>query len=179
MGIPMPEPPPPPPGYVPPPEPRPPEPRPPQRPRQEYHQRHHHAPSPPIPPSPPNPYTIPSPPQQWGPVFNAPAPYQPGASRQSSWRQRPQRSPQPAYVAPYVPPVVPLPPLIQQPQSVSMNQAYCPRERHDHTRRTEEFGMEWLRPEVPNEMFGLIGETLLCPLKVTLYVLGELFRRAV
>jgi len=171
----MPEPPPPPPGYVPPREPRPPEPQPPQRSRQEYHQRNYHPPSP---PSPPNPYTIPSPPQQWGPVFVTPAPYQPNTSRQSSWRQRPQRSPQPAYVAPYVPPVIPLPPLIQEPQSVSMNQASCPRERQDHTRRTEEFGMEWLRPEVPNEMFGLIGETLLCPLKVTLYVLGEVFRRA-
>jgi hypothetical protein len=37
--------------------------------------------------------------------------------------------------------------------------------------------MEWLKLEVPNGIFGLIGETLLCPLKITLYILGELFRK--
>jgi hypothetical protein len=38
----------------------------------------------------------------------------------------------------------------------------------------------WLEPQVPPDtsIFGLIGETLLCPIKVALYILGEIFSRA-
>lgn len=37
---------------------------------------------------------------------------------------------------------------------------------------------QWLQPEVPKGGgFGLIGETLLCPLKVTILILHDIFRR--
>ena len=36
---------------------------------------------------------------------------------------------------------------------------------------------EWLKPEVPTNVFGLFGETLLCPLKITIYILQELLRK--
>ena len=37
-------------------------------------------------------------------------------------------------------------------------------------------GWEWLQPQVPQDAFALFGETLLCPIKVFVYVLQELFR---
>jgi len=37
---------------------------------------------------------------------------------------------------------------------------------------------QWLQPEVPKDSgFGLIGETLLCPLKVAILILQDIFRR--
>jgi hypothetical protein len=39
---------------------------------------------------------------------------------------------------------------------------------------------QWFEAQVPPDTstFGLIGETLLCPIKVALYILGEFFSRA-
>ena len=36
---------------------------------------------------------------------------------------------------------------------------------------------EWLQCEVKDDVFGLIGETLLCPIKVTVCIVQELFRK--
>ena len=36
---------------------------------------------------------------------------------------------------------------------------------------------EWLECQVKDDAFGLIGETLLCPIKVTICILQELFRK--
>lgn len=36
---------------------------------------------------------------------------------------------------------------------------------------------DWLQPDVPSDGFGLIGETLLCPLKVAIYILLDVFNR--
>lgn len=169
--MPMPEPPPPPPGYVAPTQFCPPAPQVPRPPIQEYRQRPY-----PYPIS-PNSHPIPSPPQQWSP---AALHYRLDGSHQPSWQQRNQ----PSYGTPCPPivhhgsPTIQHPPLVQQPRSNAMSQVYRPEQRNDYVWRQGDFEMEWLRPEVPSEMFGLIGETLLCPLKVTLYILGELFRKA-
>jgi hypothetical protein len=165
----MPEPPPPPPGFVAPPEPRHPEVREPQPPRQEYRQRLYHRPV--APPS----HAMSYPPPRWTPVPNVPVPYQFDASilQSSSWRQSPQRS----TAVPYVSTVIPIPPLTQQPQRNTMIQSQPAQKHSNYDRRFPDIEMEWLKPEVPNGIFGLIGETLLCPLKITLYILGELFRK--
>src|SRR5579859_3466384 len=167
--IPMPEPPPPPPGFVAPPEPRPPEVREPQPPRQEYRQHLFHQPI--APPSNATSY----PPQRWNPVPHVPVPYQlDSSSRQSSsWRQGSQHS----SAVPDVPVAIQISPLIQQPQTNSMIQSEPPQRHGNYNRRFPDTQMEWLKLEVPNGIFGLIGGTLLCPLKITLYILGELFRK--
>jgi hypothetical protein len=105
-------------------------------------------------------------------------------AQQSYWHQNYQTS----YPTPYVAPVqnapvaaqpqlhvAPPPPVQNNPRPAIIHH---PRPASvDLNQRNGDLEMEWYMPQTPLTIFGLIGETLLCPIKITLYILGEMFTR--
>jgi hypothetical protein len=68
-----------------------------------------------------------------------------------------------------------LPPLI--PPSSTQNTLYLNASYSVGYSGRSGMDADWLQPHVPSGIFGLIGETLLCPFKVTIYILREMFWR--